>query len=164
MILIWQSVILGVYESDYFYEVADELGLMIWQDFMFACSLYPATETYLSNVRTEVVQNVKRLYYHPSIVVFSGNNENEGVLADNWYGTADLFDTYQQDYVALYIDTVRTELNRITANQAIFVSSSPTNGKLTEEEGWVKSSPSNALWGDGEWTFTRAPSTVFCTN
>lgn len=81
MLRVWGG---GVCESDYFYQVADELGIMIWQDFMFACSLYPATDEFLNNVVPELDHNIKRLYHHPSIVVYSGNNENEGVLADNW--------------------------------------------------------------------------------
>ncbi|CAG9764679.1 unnamed protein product [Ceutorhynchus assimilis] len=145
MLRVWGG---GVYESDYFYEVADKLGIMIWQDFMFACSLYPATEEFLNNVVAEVNHNTKRLYYHPSIVIYSGNNENEGVLVDNWYGTRDNFSLYKSDYVDLYINTVRKEFNRITRNGAIFISSSPTNGKLTESEGWIGQSPGNQYWGD----------------
>ncbi|XP_066254951.1 beta-mannosidase-like [Euwallacea similis] len=168
MLRVWGG---GVYESDYFYEVADELGIMIWQDFMFACALYPANEYYLSNVAAEVNHNVKRLYYHPSIVVFSGNNENEGVLADNWYQTQDLFETYKKDYVALYIDTIKTEFDRISGGKGVFISSSPTNGKLTESEGWVGSSPGNQYWGDvhyynyilDSWNSNIYPIPRFCS-
>ncbi|XP_050296172.1 beta-mannosidase-like [Anthonomus grandis grandis] len=168
MLRVWGG---GVYESDYFYEVADQLGIMIWQDFMFACSLYPATEEFLSNVVEEVNHNVKRLLHHPSVVVYSGNNENEGVLADNWYGTQDNYDQYKKDYVALYITTVRSELDRISGGQAVFISSSPTNGNLTEKEGWVGSSPGNQYWGDvhfynyilDPWDSSTYPIPRFCS-
>lgn len=139
-----------MYESDYFYEIADQLGIMIWQDFMFACSLYPATEEFLTDVVAEVDHNIKRLYHHPSIVVYSGNNENEGVLSDNWYSTANNYDQYKADYVALYIETVRTRFERISGGEGLFISSSPSNAKLTETEGWVGQSPSNQFWGDGK--------------
>lgn len=71
----------GVYESDYFYELCDELGLLVWQDFMFACGAYPEHNEFIKNVKKEVEQNVKRLQHHPSIALWCGNNENEWI----WY-------------------------------------------------------------------------------
>ena len=71
----------GIYENDIFYELCDELGLLVWQDFMFACASYPEHETFLNNVKEEVKQNVERLQHHPSIAVWCGNNENEKI----WY-------------------------------------------------------------------------------
>ncbi|KAL1501909.1 hypothetical protein ABEB36_007142 [Hypothenemus hampei] len=168
MLRVWGG---GVYESDYFYEVADELGIMIWQDFMFACSLYPANEAYLTSVEDEVDFNLKRIYSHPSIVIYAGNNENEGVLADNWYNTADNYTQYKKDYVALYIDTIKTQFDRISKGKGVFVSSSPTNGKLTESQGWVGDSPSNQFWGDvhyynyilDPWNSNTYPIPRFCS-
>ena len=74
MLRVWGG---GIYESDYFYELCDEMGILVWQDFMFGCSLYPADEAFLDNVRQEAVDNVKRLRNHPSIVIWVGNNEIE---------------------------------------------------------------------------------------
>ncbi|KAJ8985911.1 hypothetical protein NQ317_010668 [Molorchus minor] len=145
MLRVWGG---GVYESDYFYDLADELGILIWQDFMFACSLYPSNENFLSNVIDEVRHQVKRLTSHASIALFSGNNENEGALADNWYGTQDNFERYKEDYVKLYVDTIRTEYLRLTNERGIFITSSPTNGKETETEGYVSSQPGSAFYGD----------------
>ena len=70
----------GIYELDEFYSIADELGILIWQDFMFACSMYPADNRTLTTVAEEVRQQVKRLQYHPSIALWAGNNENEAAL------------------------------------------------------------------------------------
>ena len=67
----------GIYESDLFYELADEMGIMIWQDFMFAGSQYPTNPEFLETVDVEVKQQVRRLQHHPSIAIWSGNNENE---------------------------------------------------------------------------------------
>jgi len=67
----------GIYESDDFYDICDELGIMIWQDFMFGCSMYPGDQEFLDNVRAEAIDNVKRLRNHPSIVIWVGNNESE---------------------------------------------------------------------------------------
>ncbi len=69
----------GIYEDDYFYETCDRLGLLVWQDFMFACGVYPEHETFLSLVKDEVEQNIKRLRSHPCIAIFCGNNENEWI-------------------------------------------------------------------------------------
>jgi beta-mannosidase len=77
----------GVYESDTFYRLADETGLMIWQDFMFACATYPTNEVFLENVRQEVTYQVNRLKHHVSIIIWAGNNENEAAVSTNWYNT-----------------------------------------------------------------------------
>ncbi|MBA8989732.1 beta-mannosidase [Curtobacterium pusillum] len=66
----------GVYESNDFYEVCDELGLLVWQDFLFACSAYPEVEPIRSEVIAEARDNVARLARHPSLVLWNGNNEN----------------------------------------------------------------------------------------
>ena len=74
MLRIWGG---GIYEDDRFYDLADELGLLIWQDFMFACSMYPGDEPFVENVRQEAIENVRRLRNHPSLALWAGNNENE---------------------------------------------------------------------------------------
>lgn len=72
MIRVWGG---GIYEDDRFYELCDSLGLMVWQDFMFACAMYPGDDAFLENVRQEAINNVKRLSKHPSIALWCGNNE-----------------------------------------------------------------------------------------
>ncbi|ROP65128.1 glycoside hydrolase family 2 protein [Curtobacterium sp. ZW137] len=75
----------GVYESHDFYEVCDELGLLVWQDFPFACSAYPEDEPLRSEVVAEARDNVARLSRHPSLVLWNGNNENIWLHdADGW--------------------------------------------------------------------------------
>ncbi|KAN0097394.1 glycoside hydrolase family 2 protein [Tylopilus felleus] len=73
MIRVWGG---GIYEPDTFYEICDELGILVWQDFMFGCGQYPAYDSFLKLVEIEAEQNVKRLRHHPSIVIFAGNNED----------------------------------------------------------------------------------------
>eukprot|EP01118_Nematostelium_gracile_P012200 TRINITY_DN4427_c0_g1_i1.p1 TRINITY_DN4427_c0_g1~~TRINITY_DN4427_c0_g1_i1.p1 ORF type:complete len:481 (-),score=120.60 TRINITY_DN4427_c0_g1_i1:1153-2595(-) len=78
----------GIYQHDDFYDVCDELGLLVWEEFKFACAMYPVDNNFLSSVSEEVKYQVRRLQHHPSILVWSGNNENEAALAENWYGTS----------------------------------------------------------------------------
>ncbi|CAK5275576.1 unnamed protein product [Mycena citricolor] len=73
MVRVWGG---GIYEADAFYEICDELGILVWQDFMFGCGQYPAYQSFLDSVQEEAEQNVKRLRKHPSIVIFAGNNED----------------------------------------------------------------------------------------
>ncbi|MFC4778719.1 glycoside hydrolase family 2 protein [Paenibacillus sp. GCM10023252] len=72
MLRVWGG---GIYENDAFYELCDEYGIMVWQDFMFACSMYPGDETFLSSVKAEAEDNIRRLRNHPCIVLWCGNNE-----------------------------------------------------------------------------------------
>ncbi|KAJ8514868.1 hypothetical protein ONZ45_g7646 [Pleurotus djamor] len=67
MVRVWGG---GIYEADDFYNICDELGLLVWQDFMFGCGQYPAHDAFVESVREEAEQNVKRLRHHPSVVIF----------------------------------------------------------------------------------------------
>ena len=73
MIRVWGG---GIYEDDRFYELCDSLGLMVWQDFMFACAMYPGDSSFLENVRLEAIDNYNRIKKHTSIALWCGNNEN----------------------------------------------------------------------------------------
>ena len=75
MIRLWGG---GRYEKDCFYDLCDELGLLVWHDFMFACASYPGSEPFLGNVRAEVVHQLKRLRDHASIALWCGDNECRG--------------------------------------------------------------------------------------
>jgi beta-mannosidase len=72
MLRVWGG---GHYELDKFYELCDEKGIMLWHDFMFANTLYPVTNAFLANVQEEIIENVKRLRNHASVVFWCGNNE-----------------------------------------------------------------------------------------
>jgi len=82
MLRIWGG---GIYEDDNFYSLLDENGILCWQDFMFACNLYPADSAFLENVQTEATEQVIRLRQHPCIALWCGNNEsNEGFKNWEW--------------------------------------------------------------------------------
>lgn len=80
MLRVWGG---GHYELDTFYELCDRKGIMVWQDFMFSCALYPSDSDFLENVSREVEDQVTRLKDHPSIVLWCGNNEDVGALT--WF-------------------------------------------------------------------------------
>jgi beta-mannosidase len=73
MLRVWGG---GVYEDELFYDLCDQNGILVWHDFMFACSMYPGDEDFLQNVSAEAVEQVKRLRNHPCIALWCGNNEN----------------------------------------------------------------------------------------
>jgi beta-mannosidase len=69
----------GIYENDDFYDLCDELGILVWQDFIFACGMYPSwDDDFLTNVEAEARDNVRRIRHHPSLAIWCGNNELEG--------------------------------------------------------------------------------------
>ncbi len=81
MVRIWGG---GIYEDPAFYRLCDEMGIMVWQDFMFACGLYPQSEDFLRQVRDEAAWVVKELRGHPCLALWAGDNEND--CAYGWAG------------------------------------------------------------------------------
>ena len=74
MLRVWGG---GYYPEDMFYDLCDRLGILIWQDFMFACGIYPADADFFENVRIEAIENVRRLRHHAALALWCGNNEME---------------------------------------------------------------------------------------
>jgi beta-galactosidase/beta-glucuronidase len=66
----------GIFEEEAFYDTCDEMGVLVWQDFLFGCGNYPAYPEFLDLVKREATANVKLLRHHPSIVIWAGNNED----------------------------------------------------------------------------------------
>ena len=82
MLRVWGG---GIYENDLFYDLCDENGILVWQDFMFACAMYPGGKKFFDNVRDEAIQNIVRLRKHPCIALWCGNNEiDEGWKNWGW--------------------------------------------------------------------------------
>ncbi|MCX7934369.1 MAG: hypothetical protein N3A66_03820, partial [Planctomycetota bacterium] len=81
MLRVWGG---GIYENDVFYDICDELGICVWQDFMFACSTYPTFDKkFMANVKAEAEDNVRRLRHHACLALWCGNNELEqGLVGD----------------------------------------------------------------------------------
>ena len=84
MLRIWGG---GFYESDDFYDLCDEMGILVWQDFTYGCSYYPDTGEYAEAAKLEATAAVKRLRHHASLALWCGNNENLTMFQGNWTGT-----------------------------------------------------------------------------
>jgi beta-mannosidase len=130
MLRIWGG---GQYEPDFFYELCDELGILLWHDFMFACMSYPSDRPFLDNVRTEITQQVRRLSHHASIALWCGDNEVIGSL--HWYPETK---AAPERYVANY-DRLNSMLGNIVEDEdpaRRFWPSSPSMGYLDFSDGW----------------------------
>jgi beta-mannosidase len=151
MLRVWGG---GVYESERFYDLCDEHGILVWQDFMFACAMYPGDSLFLANVREEAVGAVKRLRAHPCLALWCGNNEiEEGWRNWGWqrqygYSAADSAKIWN-DYAKLFRDL----LPRIVAELdpgAAYVPSSPRYGRADPRSLTEGDSHSWGVWHDGE--------------
>ena len=108
MIRVWGG---GIYEEDYFYELCDSLGLMVWQDFMFANTIFPAQQAFMDNMLAEVRDNLNRLGHHPSIVHWCGNNEiNVAWHNWGWQNTYSIIKKHQKqlytNYNRIFLDSL----------------------------------------------------------
>jgi beta-mannosidase len=106
MLRVWGG---GIYEEDIFYNLCDENGLLVWQDIMFACGMFPSDDLFLENVKNEVIDNVTRLRNHPSVALYCGNNENE--IAWHSWGWKELYDSetqkkYEADLKKLFYEAI----------------------------------------------------------
>ncbi|MBT8377440.1 MAG: glycoside hydrolase family 2 protein, partial [Bacteroidia bacterium] len=128
MLRVWGG---GIYENDEFYELCDEKGIMVWQDFMFACAMYPGNKDNLNNVKQEAIDNVKSLRDHPSLVLWCGNNEsNEGW--HNWGWQADRSEEEKtaiwNDYLKLF-DSILPSVVKDYSGNVPYWESSPKYGR-----------------------------------
>ena len=113
MLRVWGG---GIYEKDVFYDLCDELGIMVWQDFMFACAMYPRDKDFMQNVNAESMQNIYRLRRHACLALWCGNNEiDEGWKNWGWqkeykYKPADsswVYQGYQNIFNGLLANNVK---------------------------------------------------------
>jgi beta-mannosidase len=130
MIRVWGG---GQYEPDFFYELCDELGILIWHDFMFSCMSYPSNREFLDSVRTEITQQIRRLSHHACIALWCGDNEVIGSLG--WYPETK---ANPERYIANY-DRLNSMLHQIVEDEdpaRRFWPSSPSLGYMDFSDGW----------------------------
>jgi beta-mannosidase len=115
----------GYYETDEFYSICDELGIMIWEDFMFGNDWQPGTYAFKQNVELEAEFQVRRLREHPSIIIWCGNNETEEAM--HWGGREQLPPAvrYQmwQDYLTVFSGILARTVNRLAPETPYWPSS-----------------------------------------
>ena len=114
----------GYYPEDWFYDICDELGLMVWQDFMFACSMYELTPEFEANIRQEFIDNIKRLRHHPSLSLWCGNNEMETFTQEGTWVTKP---SEVRDYLFMY-ERIIPEILREYDPETFYWPASPSSG------------------------------------
>ncbi|MCR4954168.1 MAG: glycoside hydrolase family 2 protein [Treponema sp.] len=124
----------GIYENDIFYELCDELGLIVWQDCMFACSTYPVTDDFLAEVTRELEYQIPRLKSHACIGIWCGNNENFGALG--WFKESiQNRDRYIIDYDRLYNGLIGKKIKQLDSSR-LYWPSSPCSGPDDFADNW----------------------------
>jgi beta-mannosidase len=136
MLRVWGG---GIYETEIFYELCDQMGITIWQDFMFGCATYPTfDDDFMANVKEEARQQIKRLRHHACLALWCGNNELEqGLVGDEWTDTTMSW----EDYGVLY-DRLLPDLVAELDPQTVYWPSSP-HSPHGDRSDW-----NNPQWGD----------------
>lgn len=127
MLRVWGG---GIYEENVFYDLCDELGILVWHDLQFACAMYPADASFLKSVRCEIIDNVCRIRNHACLALYCGNNENEM----SWHVAPwkDLFppevqEQFEAAYRALFCECIPKTLKE-TDPTRYYHSTSPSAG------------------------------------
>lgn len=131
----------GYYPDDFFYDICDELGLMVWQDLMYACAFYDLKPSFEKSIRLETEQNVKRLRHHASLALICGNNEIESFIinaARSYLNDAPGFDpkraSHFSDYAKMY-DYILPGIVKEQAPETFWWPSSPSSGGNLDHPG-----------------------------
>jgi beta-mannosidase len=150
MLRVWGG---GLYESEEFYDSCDELGLLVWQDFPFACAYYPDTGAYCDALRAEARVNVRRLRNHPSLALWCGNNENETMWQSKWGGEAHQPSRYYGQH--LYNEVLPQVLSELDPERP-YLPSSPHGGEKDANCGGIGDQHYWDVWhGRGDWQHYR---------
>lgn len=119
----------GYYPSDDFYDACDELGLVVWQDFMFACAVYELTEEFEENIKAEFIDNIKRIRHHASLGLWCGNNEMEMFVESNEYTNEPKL---KSDYLKMY-EFILPRILKEYDPQTFYWPASPSSGGSFDE-------------------------------
>lgn len=127
----------GFYLDDYFYDLCDEYGLMVWQDCMFACAMYPSNDFFIENVRKELNYQIPRISHHPSVIQFNGNNEVD--VAWKFWGFQDKYRINElnrnqilNDYNRLFKKVIPEVISSIT--NIPYIHTSPLGHWINEQD------------------------------
>ena len=162
MIRVWGG---GRYEPTWFYDLCDELGLMVWQDFMFSCHIYPSDTDFLAGVAVEVAEQALRLHHHASLALWCGDNELIGALT--WFPeTRANRDLYLVGYDRLN-RTIEASLKAAVPG-AVWWPSSPSPGPMDFGDAWHQDNKGDmhfwSVWHEGrDFDHYRDVSPRFCS-
>ncbi|TES98800.1 MAG: glycoside hydrolase family 2 protein [Promethearchaeota archaeon] len=135
MIRVWGG---GIYEDDLFYDLCDSLGILVWQDFPFACAVYPYDEEFIEKIRIEAIQNIQRLRNHPSLALWCGNNEIEQLWQWELHNSkiiyGDIISKFKLGYLKIFETLLPELINEYDPNHPYWPSS-PSNGFVGENLG-----------------------------
>ena len=144
MVRIWGG---GTYEDDRFYDLADETGILVWQDFMFACTSYPSDPTFLKRVEEEAEYNIKRLRNHASLAMWCGNNEIlEGLKYWGWQKnyTPEVYENMFRGYDKLFRGLLPAKVKELDEGR-FYKHTSPYFANWGRPESWGTGDSHN--WG-----------------
>ena len=144
MVRIWGG---GTYEDDRFYDLADENGILVWQDFMFACTSYPSDPTFLKRVEEEAEYNIKRLRNHASLAMWCGNNEIlEGLKYWGWQKnyTPEVYENMFRGYDKLFRGLLPAKVKELDEGR-FYKHTSPYFANWGRPESWGTGDSHN--WG-----------------
>jgi len=145
MIRVWGG---GIYEDDRFYDAADEMGILIWQDFIFACTTYPSDPVFLRRVAEEAEYNIKRLRSHASLAMWCGNNEiYEGMRYWGWnkkYENPAIWEEMKEGYNKLFHQLLPSIVKELDADR-FYMHGSPYEANWGRPHSWKIADSHN--WG-----------------
>ena len=152
MLRVWGG---GVYENNYFYKLCDEKGLLVWQDFMFACSMYPGDTAFLENIKQEAIDNVTRLRNHPSIALWCGNNEINSAwhyYSKGGWGWKETYTPAQQAelqkaYLKIFLDLLPSVVEKYTVGDNYWPSSPQAGYEPDKPASYETTSGDMHYWG-----------------
>lgn len=152
MLRVWGG---GIYENDIFYELCDENGIMVWQDFMFACSMYPGDNKMLASIKEEAKDNVIRLRNHPSIAVWCGNNEINAAwshYSDGGWGWKEMYTPEQREeiqkaYLDIFHDVLPSVVGDYTDGDDYWPSSPQAGFEPEKHAGYENTAGDMHYWG-----------------
>ncbi len=142
IIRIWGG---GIYESDLFYEICDNIGLLVWQDFPFACAIYPKYQKFSEEVKKELIENIKRLRNHPSLALWCGNNEIEYLwkllLAISKIDDSDTIQELKSSYVNMFEKSFPDLIAKYDSTRSYWPSSPSSVGFSSQKKYMDPNSP-----------------------
>jgi len=155
MLRVWGG---GLYESEDFYDLCDELGILVWQDFPFACAYYPDTGEYCEALRVEAGVNVRRLRSRTCLALWCGNNENLTMWQNAWGGPEMQPQRYYGEH--LYEDVLPAVLRELDPERP-YIPTSPQGGKDANGGGFGDQHYWDVWHGRGDWQHYRESTARF---